>query len=95
MSKSTKIKILGIIIALLLITMALVYPVRADTARSVFDGEWTIKFTDCGGATTVYEYCVVNNINDTFVTFSAGGRSREIKLPLTSVCAMIIMERER
>lgn len=95
MNISMKMAILGIIIALLLITLGLVYPVRADTGRSVYDGEWTINFTDCAGQTTVYEYCKVNNINDTFVTFTAGGRSREVKLPMTSVCATIIMERER
>lgn len=94
-STGSKYAILGFIIAFLLITLSLVWSVRADTARSVFDGEWTIKFTDCAGATTVFENCKVNNINDTFVTFSAGGRSLERRLPLTSVCATIIMERER
>jgi hypothetical protein len=95
MKQSTKIKILGIIIALLLVTIALVYPVRADIGQGVFTGEWTIKFTDCRGQTTVYENCKINDLDANFVTFAWGGRSGEIKLPITSFCAMIIMERER
>jgi hypothetical protein len=73
----------------------MVQTARADTARSAFDGKWTINFTDCNGKTTIYKDCKVNNINDTFVTFTTAGRSREMKLPLTSICAMVIMERER
>lgn len=83
------------IIAMVLVVIGMVQTARADTARSAFDGKWTINFTDCNGKTTIYKDCKVNNINDTFVTFTTAGRSREMKLPLTSICAMVIMERER
>ena len=90
-----KVMVLCFIIALLLIAMALVYPVRADTARSVLDGEWTIIFTDCAGKEIFYYDCKIGELSDSWVTFTQGGRGREIKLPLVSVCATVIMERER
>jgi hypothetical protein len=89
------IKILGLIIAALLIIMSLVYPVRADMGRSPYDGEWTITFTACNGNTRVYDHCEVTQLNEQWVTFTWAGRSREIKLPILSMCSTIIMERER
>ena len=89
------IKILGLIIAALLIIMSLVYPVRADMGRSPYDGEWTITFTACNGQTRVYDHCEVTQLNEQWVTFTWAGRSREIKLPIMSMCSTIIMERER
>ena len=89
------IKILGLLIAALLIIMSLVYPVRADMGRSPYDGEWTISFTACNGKTRIYDHCEVTQLNEQWVTFTSAGRSREIKLPIMSMCSTIIMERER
>jgi hypothetical protein len=89
------IKILGLIIAALLIIMAFVYPVRSDIGQSPYDGEWTITFTACNGQTKVYDHCEVTLLNEQWVTFTWAGRSREIKLPLMSMCSTIIMERKR
>ena len=63
--------------------------------RSVFDGEWVINYTDCNGVTTIYEDCKITAMDEVWITFTSAGRSREIKLPATSVCATITMERER
>jgi hypothetical protein len=63
--------------------------------RSVYDGTWTITFSDCRGAETVYDNCRVIDINEVFVTFTWGGRRAEIKLPVISGCSTTIMQRER
>ena len=90
-----KIMILCFIIAILLIAMGLIYPVRADLGQSVFDGEWTIIFTDCAGKVRTYFDCKISELTDSWITFTQSGRSQEIMLPLQSVCATIVMERER
>ena len=86
-----------LIIAGLLMVHSLVWTptIWGQVQRSVFDGEWVINYTDCNGVTTIYEDCKVTDIDDVWLTFTCAGRSSEIKLSLTSVCATIVMERER
>ncbi len=86
---------LWLAIAALLITMALVYPSHGASgpSRSVYDGSWIITFYGCDGKVTVYEDCYILDLNDVFVTFRSAGRSREIKLPITTGCSHTIWER--
>lgn len=87
--------ILGLIIAALLILMALVYPVRADITASVYSGTWEITYVDCQGNSRVFKNCKVTEIGQTFVTFFRDNKRGEIRLPLTSSCSSVIMERKR
>lgn len=93
MSKTTF--TLWVIIALLLMSLALIMPVRAASGpgQSIHDGTWTITHTGCNGKTTVYPDCRVLDINEVYVTFTSAGRSREIKLPIVTGCSETIMER--
>lgn len=92
MKKSTTMLLL--IIAALLIALSLIYPVRADVGRSIYDGVWNIIFTSCSGQTVVYEAVKVVDVNDTFISFT-DSRGKETKLPLTSTCSEVVMQRER
>lgn len=92
MKKSTMIMLF--IIAMLLILLSLVYPVRADIGQSIYDGVWNITFYSCSGQTVVYEAVKVVDVNDTFISFT-NSRGKETKLPLTSTCSEVVMERGR
>lgn len=83
-----------LIIAMLLIVMSLVLPVRADIGRSIHDGYWDIKYTNCQGVLVVYENVSVTDADNNFITI-VDIKGKEIKLPVRSVCSEMIMERKR
>lgn len=96
-SNATMYIVAAVLFILLIIIVALPGPgwPASGPGQSIHDGEWTIIFTNCQGITKTYDDCRVLDINDTFVTFTTAGRSREIKLPIVSACSSIVMERER
>lgn len=68
----------------------------ADIGRSIFDGKWTIRYTDCGGRLTIYKNVSVTDQDDKFITFYWYDMGKhERKLPLSVSCAAVVMERER
>jgi hypothetical protein len=93
MKKNTMILLL--IIAGLLIFLSLVYPVRSDIGRSIFDGTWNIRYTDCQGRLTIYKSAKVVDSDDVWLTIKYNNGRSETRLPVQSVCAEIIMDRER
>ena len=82
------------VIAMLLILLSLVYPVRADIGRSIHDGKWDISYTSCAGKLMIYEDVTVTDVDENFITFT-DSRGKETKLPLRSVCSELIMDRKR
>jgi hypothetical protein len=92
MKRSTTILLL--IIAVLLISLSLIYPVRAEIGRSIHDGKWDIRYTNCQGRLVVYEDVRVTDVDENFITIVTE-RGKETRLPLRSVCSELIMDRKR
>jgi hypothetical protein len=84
-----------LIVFVCLVMFMLVKWAQADIGRSIYDGSWTIRFTDCQGNITVYENVKVTDSDDVWITFIYDNGRFETKLPLRSVCATIIMDRDR
>ena len=93
--------LLDIIIRVLLIAVvvfvfvALVKWAQADIGRSIHDGIWTVRYTNCQGQLTVYEHATVTDSGEVWLTITWDNGQREIKLPIHSLCAEMILERER
>lgn len=84
-----------LIIAAVAIMFFLVKEAQADMSRSIYDGEWTIRYTDCQGILHIYEEVTVLESGDVWITFRVGDSGPEIKLPVRSNCNEIIMIRLR
>lgn len=86
--------VLALFIAVLLMTLAFVWPLTSHGQESIFDGTWTITYTDCQGNVTVHQGCKIIEYRDNFFVFVDENR-REKVLPLTDTCTSITMERSR
>ena len=86
--------VLCFIIALLLLCLALVYPVRSGAQESMFAGTWTITYSDCHGQVTIYEDCKIQDVRDNYVLFKVAGR-RVHMIPIITGCSSIKFVRER
>lgn len=87
-----RIVLIGFVI---LVFFMLVRWAQADIGRSIHDGTWTIRYTDCQGNLTIYENATVTDSGDVWLTIVYDNGQSETKLPIRSVCAEIRMDRER
>lgn len=84
-----------LIVVVVLVLTVLIKWAQADVGRSIHDGLWTVRYTNCQGQLTVYEHAKVVDTGNIWLTVTWENGQKEIKLPLSSLCSEIILERER
>jgi len=84
-----------LIVFVVLVFVVLIRWAQADIGRSIHDGLWTVHYTNCQGQLAIYEHAKVTDSGDVWLTITWDNGQREIKLPIRSNCAELIMERER
>ena len=94
-SKTDWILRIVLIVFVTLVLFMLVRWAQADIGRSIHDGYWTIRYTDCQGNLTVYKEAKVTDSDDVWLTIVYDNGRSETKLPIRSMCVEIRMDRER
>lgn len=85
--------ILVLVIAVLLIIMAFLWPIRSHAQTSMYDGVWTITYVDCQGNEFVYKGSKIDDFEGNWLMFTDGSR-KEHAILMYSTCSTVRMERE-